>query len=64
MSTPQPLLILTPDDLLAERWRALSSSPIRATELSGLDSWRKAGHRLDELMAFHGSASVLVLSRS
>jgi DNA-binding NarL/FixJ family response regulator len=46
MSTPQPLLILTPDDLLAERWRALSSSPIRATELSGLDTWRKAGHRL------------------
>lgn len=46
MSTPQPLLILTPDDLLAERWQALSASPIRAADLGGLATWRKAGHRL------------------
>jgi DNA-binding NarL/FixJ family response regulator len=46
MSTPQPLLILTPDDLLAERWQALSSSPIRALDIDGLETWRKAGHRL------------------
>lgn len=46
MSTPQPLLILTPDDLLAERWQALSSSPIRALDIDGLHTWRKAGHRM------------------
>lgn len=46
MSTPQPLLILTQDDLLAERWQALSSSPIRALDIHGLETWRKAGHRL------------------
>ena len=45
MST-QPLLILTPDDLLAARWQALSSSPIRALDIEGLDTWRKAGHRV------------------
>jgi DNA-binding NarL/FixJ family response regulator len=46
MSTPEPLLILTADDLLAERWQALAPTVIRAREIEALDTWRKAGHRL------------------
>ena len=46
MSSPQPLLILTDDDLLAERWQGLGRSPVRARNLEGLDTWRAAGHRL------------------
>ena len=46
MSSPQPLLILTDDDLLAERWQGLGQSPVRARNLEGLDTWRAAGHRL------------------
>jgi DNA-binding NarL/FixJ family response regulator len=46
MSTPEPLLILTADDLLAERWQALAHTVIRAREIEALDTWRKAGHRL------------------
>lgn len=46
MSTPEPLLILTADDLLAERWQALAPTVIRAREIEALETWRKAGHRL------------------
>lgn len=46
MSTPEPLLILTADDLLADRWQALAPTVIRAREIEALDTWRKAGHRL------------------
>ena len=40
MSSPQPLLILTDDDLLAERWQGLGQSPVRARNLlrSALDA--------------------------
>lgn len=47
MNAPHPLLILTPDDHLAERWQALSgSTPIRSPDIHGLETWRRAGHRL------------------
>lgn len=46
MSPAEPLLILTDDDLLAERWQALGRSPVRARRVGDLDTWRSAGHRL------------------
>ena len=46
MNTAEPLLILTDDDLLAERWQALGRSPVRARRVGDLDTWRSAGHRL------------------
>lgn len=46
MSSTRPLLILTDDDLLAERWQGLATSPVRARSLDDLDTWRTAGHRL------------------
>lgn len=46
MNAPQPLLLLTDDDLLADRWQPLATSPVRARSLDGLDVWRAAGHRL------------------
>lgn len=61
MSTPEPLLILTADDLLAERWQALAPTVIRAREIEALDTWRKAGHRLalaDLGMAAAGDAPL------
>ena len=36
MSSPQPLLILTDDDLLAERWQGLGQSPVRARNLEAV----------------------------
>lgn len=46
MRIPEPILILTDDDLLAERWKALAPAVIRAREVEALDTWHKAGHRL------------------
>ncbi|WP_298596066.1 helix-turn-helix transcriptional regulator [Zoogloea sp.] len=46
MSPAEPLLILTDDDLLAERWQALGRSPVRARRVDDLGTWRAAGHRL------------------
>ena len=46
MTTPEPLLLITDDDLLAERWQDLAPSPLRARGIDGLDAWRAAGHRL------------------
>lgn len=46
MSPAEPLLILTDDDLLAERWQTLGRSPVRARRVDDLDTWRAAGHRL------------------
>ena len=40
MSPAEPLLILTDDDLLAERWQALGRSPVRARRVGDLDSLR------------------------
>ncbi|WP_374246205.1 LuxR C-terminal-related transcriptional regulator [Zoogloea sp.] len=46
MTTPEPLLLLTDDDLLAQRWQALAPAPLHARGIDGLDAWRAAGHRL------------------
>lgn len=46
MNPAEPLLILTDDDLLAERWQALGRSPVRARRVDDLDTWHAAGHRL------------------
>lgn len=46
MNAPHPLLLLTADDLLAQRWQSLSTAAIRARGIDGLDSWHAAGHKL------------------
>jgi DNA-binding NarL/FixJ family response regulator len=46
MTTPEPLRLITDDDLLAQRWQDLAPSPLRARGIDGLDAWRAAGHRL------------------
>ncbi|WP_295372240.1 response regulator transcription factor [uncultured Pseudacidovorax sp.] len=46
--TPEPLLILTHDDVLAERWAPLGSGwpVVRGADLSALADWRAQGRRL------------------
>lgn len=46
MAAPQPLLILTNDDHLAERWQSLAPDTRRARAVDSLDTWRAEGHRL------------------
>lgn len=46
MAAPQPLLILTDDDHLAERWQALAPDARRVRTVDGLDVWRAEGQRL------------------
>ncbi|SIQ11503.1 response regulator transcription factor [Pseudacidovorax sp. RU35E] len=46
--TPEPLLILTHDDVLAQRWASLGSDWLveRGADLSALADWRAQGRRL------------------
>ena len=44
--TPEPLLILTTDDHLAERWQGLADRVLHGRQADALDAWRRDGHRL------------------
>lgn len=46
MRTPEPLLILTTDELLAERWQGLADRVLHGRQAEALDAWRRDGHRL------------------
>ncbi len=46
MTAPEPLLLITDDDLLAQRWQELAPSALHARGIDALDAWRSAGHRL------------------